>query len=61
MKSSDKETVSKMIDLPNVGKAISADLQRIGLTHPQQLIGKDAYELHKQLCTELETRLLCDR
>ena len=53
MKSPDRNTVSKMTDLPNIGKAISADLERIGLTHPKQLIGKDAYELHKLLCAEL--------
>ena len=53
MKSPDRNTVSRMTDLPNIGKAISADLERIGLTHPKQLIGKDAYELHKFLCAEL--------
>ena len=56
MKSPDRNTVSKMSDLPNIGKAISADLERIGLTHSKQLIGKDAYELHKLLCTELGWR-----
>jgi hypothetical protein len=57
MKSPDRTTVSKMSDLPNIGKAISAYLERIGLTHPKQLIGKDAYELHKLLCSELGWRL----
>lgn len=42
-----------MSDLPNIGKAISADLERIGLTHPKQLIGKNPYELHQQLCAKL--------
>lgn len=56
MKSPDRNTVSKMTDLPNIGKAISSDLERIGLTDPKQLIGKDAYELHKQLCRELGWR-----
>ena len=56
MKSPDINTVSKMTDLPNIGKAISADLERIGLTDPKQLIGKDAYELHKQLCEKLKWR-----
>lgn len=46
-----------MTDLPNIGKAISADLERIGLTDPKQLIGKDAYELHKLLCAELGRRV----
>ncbi len=56
MKSPDINTVSKMTDLPNIGKAISADLERIGLTDPKQLIGKDAYELHKQLSEKLRRR-----
>jgi len=56
MKSPDRASVSKMTDLPNIGKAISADLEKIGLAHPEQLIGKDAYELHKQLCGELGRR-----
>lgn len=56
MKSPNRKTVSKMTDLPNIGKAISADLKRIGLTDPQELIGKDAYELHKQLCAKLGWR-----
>ena len=53
MKSPDRDKVSKMSDLPNIGKAISADLERIGLTHPKQLIGKNAYELYRQHCSKL--------
>ncbi len=53
MKSPDRSSVSEMTELPNVGKAIAADLAKIGLTHPKQLIGKDAYELHKELCMGL--------
>lgn len=53
MKSADPSSISKMTDLPNIGKAISADLEKIGLTHPKQLIGKDAYELHKLLCLDV--------
>lgn len=53
MKSPDRDNVSKMSDLPNIGKAISVALERIGFTHPQQLIGQDAYELHRQLGAKL--------
>ena len=56
MKTPNRKTVSKMSDLPNIGKAISADLEKIGLTHPKQLIGKDAYELYKLLCAKLGGR-----
>lgn len=56
MKSPDRETVTKLDELPNIGKAISADLQLINITHPKQLIGRDAYQLHSELCTALGFR-----
>ncbi len=50
MKNPDRETVSRLDALPNVGKAIAADLQRIGIKHPKNLIGKEPLELYKSLC-----------
>ncbi len=35
---------------PNIGEAISRDLRLVGIQHPQELIGKDAYQLHDELC-----------
>jgi hypothetical protein len=37
-------------DLPNVGPAIARDFRRIGITHPDQLRGKDPYTLYQELC-----------
>ena len=37
--------------LPNVGPALSADLRRIGVDHPEQLRAADADELYERLCT----------
>lgn len=51
MKNPDRATVSRLIDLPNIGKAIANDLQLIGIDHPRKLIGKDPYNLYKELCT----------
>lgn len=51
MKNPDRETVSQLIELPNIGKAIAADLQLIGIVHPKQLIGKEAFKLYEALCT----------
>jgi Pathogenicity locus len=51
MKDPDRETVSKLDALPNIGKAISEDLILIGIDHPKKLIGKDAFELHGLLCS----------
>lgn len=36
-------------DLPNVGKAIAADLRRIGIGKPSQLKRKDPYALYDRL------------
>ena len=50
MKSPDRNTESKLEALPNIGKAIAMKLQSIGIEHPNQLIGKDPFELHAKLC-----------
>jgi len=46
----DENTVSQLDELPNIGKAIAMKLQSIGIKHPKQLIGKDPFELHAELC-----------
>ncbi len=50
MKNPNRQTVTKLTDLPNIGKAIAGDLQLINIHHPQDLIGKNAYKLHDELC-----------
>jgi len=57
MKNPDRDSVSQLEELPNIGKAIAQNLKLIGIEHPQQLIGKDAYELHELLCVALGKRL----
>ncbi|MBL4892473.1 MAG: hypothetical protein JKX91_11775 [Rhizobiaceae bacterium] len=56
MKSPDRNTVKKLSDLPNIGKAISADLELINITNPKQLVGCDAFHLHADLCVALGFR-----
>jgi len=51
MKSPDRNTVSQLNALPNIGKALMADLQLIGISHPKELVGKDAFELYDKLCS----------
>lgn len=36
-------------DLPNIGKAIAADLRRIGILHPEQLAKQDPLETFRAL------------
>ena len=50
MKNPDRETVSRLDELPNIGKAIADDLRLIGIDHPKKLIGKDPFELYEALC-----------
>ena len=56
MKNPDRETVSQLEELPNIGKAIAKDLQLIGIDHPKKLIGKDPFELFEALCARTGKR-----
>jgi hypothetical protein len=35
--------------LPNIGPSLAADLRLIGIRHPRELIGKDAFVLYQKL------------
>jgi hypothetical protein len=50
MKNPNRDTVSRLEGLPNVGKAIAGHLRSIGIDHPRKLIGKDPFELYEELC-----------
>lgn len=56
MKNPDRATVARLEDLPNIGKAIAADLRAIGIDQPQQLIDKDAFALYDLLCAQTGVR-----
>lgn len=45
-----REKVLKLTDLPNIGKTVSTDLARIGITRPEQLRGEDPYDLYVRFC-----------
>ena len=51
MKNPARKNVSRLDELPNIGKAMTDDLQLIGIDHPRKLIGKEAFELYETLCT----------
>jgi hypothetical protein len=50
VKNPDRATVSSVEELPNVGKAIAANLLLLGIKHPQDLIGRDPLQLYQQIC-----------
>ena len=50
MKTPNRQTVSRLEELPNIGEAMAGDLRLVGINHPQELIGKDPYKLYNELC-----------
>jgi hypothetical protein len=51
-----RDKVVKLEDLPNIGKAMAADLRSIGINSPEQLRDCDAYELYVMLCDKTGQR-----
>ena len=49
MRNPDRETVSRLDALPNIGKAMAEDLQLIGIDHPKKLTGTKPLKLYKEL------------
>lgn len=45
-----REQLGKLEDLPNIGKAMADDLRLIGIHAPEQLVGRDAFEMYDALC-----------
>ena len=48
-KSDDRTALTELEQLPNVGPAIADDLRLIGISSPQDLLGKDPYTMHDDL------------
>jgi hypothetical protein len=42
--------VARLVDIPNVGPAVAADLRQLGITQPADLLGRDPYEMYDDLC-----------
>ncbi len=45
-----RTNIKRFTDIPNVGKAIEKDFFILGLSYPQELTGKDPYNLYEKLC-----------
>lgn len=48
--------VRQLTDLPNAGPATARDLERIGISAPGQLAGRDPFELYLRWCDERGAR-----
>ena len=46
----DRQRLLRLTDLPNIGPAMAADLQRLGFERPDELRWHDAYALYDRLC-----------
>ena len=46
----DRSRTKVLTDLPNIGKAGAADLIMLGIHQPDDLVGKDPYQMYEQLC-----------
>lgn len=42
--------VRAFTDIPNVGRAMMGDFQRLGFTAPAELAGEDPYALYQRMC-----------
>lgn len=47
---------TKLEEVPNVGPALAGDLRLIGVTNPQDLVGRDPYALYDDLCRVTKQR-----
>ena len=50
MKNPNRETVSKLEQLPNIGKKMAHYLEVADIETPQSLIGKNTFDLYNTLC-----------
>ena len=48
--------IKELEDIPNVGKSIAKDLRLLKVQKPEDLKGKDAFDLYRRLCNKTGTR-----
>ena len=48
--STKRADIARLVDIPNVGPAIAADLRRLGINVPADLLGLDPYAMYDDLC-----------
>ena len=45
-----RDQLTRLEQIPNIGRASADDLRLIGICHPNDLIGRDPYQLYEKLC-----------
>jgi Pathogenicity locus len=56
MKASHHADCAELEQIPNIGKAMAADLHLLGIHKPEELRGRDAFVLYQQLCASTGQR-----
>lgn len=51
-----RHAMKDLEDLPNVGPATARDLRLLGITRPEQLVGRDPLALYNALCRKTGMR-----
>ncbi|MFA6471257.1 MAG: helix-hairpin-helix domain-containing protein [Candidatus Latescibacterota bacterium] len=51
-----REQLIRLEQIPNIGHASANDLRLIGVSHPQDLIGRDPYDMYRELCRKTRKR-----
>lgn len=46
----ERQSILKFDQIINIGPAMSSDFDRLGISSPQSLIGKDPLELYQRVC-----------
>jgi hypothetical protein len=55
-KAAHRDECTKLEQIPNIGPAMVGDLHLLGISTPQQLIGREPLQLYRQLCKATEQR-----
>ena len=55
-KASSPAGCQRLEQLPNIGPAMAADLRALGIAHPTELVGRDAFALYQALCAHTGKR-----
>ena len=45
-----RKFLNRLVDIPNIGKAMERELVLLGIERPADLIGRDPYQLYEELC-----------
>ena len=51
-----RDRVRALTDLPNIGRAMAADLELLGIHRPDELRGQCPYDMYERLCRLTDTR-----